>query len=64
MIMRAAACGHLGRGEEGREWVDRIRAIVPDLTIAGYSKFVERFFVPDVVAAYAEGLRKAGVPEE
>jgi hypothetical protein len=55
MCIRAVACGHLGRREEGREWVDRIREIAPDLTVESYREFLSTFIVPEGVAIQAEG---------
>lgn len=63
MCIRAVACGHLGRREEGREWVDRIREIAPDLTVESYREFLSTFIVPEGVAIQAEGMLKAGMPE-
>ena len=64
MCIRAAACGHLGQREQGRELVERIRAISPGLTVKSMSDFLSGFFVPEAVAFQADGLRKAGMPEE
>jgi adenylate cyclase len=63
MCIRAAAYGHLGRPEEGREWVQRIQETSPGLTVESYQDFLSGFFVPEAVGLHAEGLRKAGMPE-
>ena len=64
MQVIAAACGHLGRLEEGREWVARLREIVPDFSVTKQNSFLTRFMVPEVVEIQLEGLRKAGLPEK
>ena len=35
----------------------------PGLTVANYTAYALRFMVPEVVAAVADGLRRAGLPE-
>jgi len=64
MIARAAACGHLGRRQEGREWVRRIGEIAPQLTVSSIRSFLSRFLVPDALAFQVDGVAKAGMPEE
>jgi hypothetical protein len=61
MIVRAAACGHLDRREEGREWVGRIGQIAPTLTISEIKNFLSVFFVPEALAYQVDGLAKAGM---
>jgi TolB-like protein len=62
MVTRTAACGHLGLGEEGREWVGRIREIAPQLTVSSLREFLSGFFVPAALAYQVDGLAKAGLP--
>jgi len=57
---KAAACGYLGRIQEGHECVRAYRELRPGSTMAR----LERFYSPEVLAFYLDGLRKAGVPEE
>jgi adenylate cyclase len=64
MSLRAVACGHLGRLDEGREWIARLRELVPDLTVASMSDYLAGFAVTEYVAVFAEGLRRAGLPEK
>jgi tetratricopeptide (TPR) repeat protein len=64
----AASLGMLGRTEEGRRVVQRLRGISPDLTIASEKERLEvhlhnPFKIPGVLDAYCEGLRRAGLPE-
>jgi len=61
---KVALCGHLGRTEEGREWVSRLLELYPSFTVASFVTYAAPIAVPEVVAIYAQGLRKAGVPEE
>jgi adenylate cyclase len=64
MIVRTAACGHLERRDEAREWVGRIREIAPQLTVSSIRDFLSRFFVPEALAYQVDGLAKAGFPRE
>jgi len=65
---RAACLGLLGRLEEARQTVQRLREVVPDFTIARARHHVEfdmnnLFGTPADREAFYEGLRRAGVPE-
>jgi Flp pilus assembly protein TadD len=62
--LKAAACGQLGRIEEGRECVRRLRELVPGSTVAGSKEGLRSFVSPEVLTIYADGLRKAGLPGE
>jgi adenylate cyclase len=64
MIVRTAACGHLHRREEGREWVGRIREIAPQLTVKSLREFLSGFFVPEALAHQVDGLAEAGLAQE
>jgi adenylate cyclase len=63
MRIKVISCAYLNRIDEARDWLERMLKIDPGLTIAGLKATMppmstERF------ARYAEGLRKAGLPEE
>ena len=59
--LRVAILGHLGRREEAAEYLDRLRLLDPNLTV---EKLIARPpFQPEDLEYYAEGLRRAGVPE-
>ena len=65
---RAASLGLLGRGEEGRQSVQRILELVPSFTIARTRRHIEfdmnnPYKKPDVAEAIYEGLRRSGAPE-
>jgi adenylate cyclase len=62
--LKVAACGLLRRSEEGRRALTRLLELHPGLTVASFMAYLSRFVAPEVVAVYAEGLRKAGLPEE
>jgi adenylate cyclase len=65
---RAASLGLLGRLEEARQTVQRLRELVPDFTIARARRHIEfdmnnLFGKPADREAFYEGLRRAGVPQ-
>jgi adenylate cyclase len=65
---RAASLGLLGRLEEARQTVQRLRELMPDFTIARARRHIEVdmnnvFGKPADREAFYEGLRRAGVPE-
>ena len=62
--IRVVSCAHLGRTEEGREWLERLLEIQPGLTIARYKAIYAVTFAPKVLAVFVEGFRKVGLPEE
>jgi TolB-like protein/Tfp pilus assembly protein PilF len=62
--LKAAACGQLGRIEEGRECVRRLRELVPGSTVASAKEFSGSLLPPELLALYLDGLRKAGLPDE
>jgi TolB-like protein/tetratricopeptide (TPR) repeat protein len=64
MVARTAACGHLGLRAEGREWVERIGEIAPQLTVSSIRGFLSGFFVPAALAYQVDGLAKAGLREQ
>jgi len=61
---KVALSGYLGRVEDGREWVQRLLEVNPAMTIAGFKRFGGRHQVPETIAVWVEGFRKAGLPEE
>jgi TolB-like protein/tetratricopeptide (TPR) repeat protein len=62
---KAAACGYLGRSDEGRDCIRRLAEFSPGFTtIESFKTAWEKFCVPDVLTIYLEGLRLAGLPEE
>jgi tetratricopeptide (TPR) repeat protein len=61
--IQAAASGLLGRLDEGRAWVKRLLAVNPHTTISRMRLYYGVCFRPEHVAAFLDGLRKAGLPE-
>jgi tetratricopeptide (TPR) repeat protein len=61
--MKLVLCGHLGRVEEGREWVRRLRAVQPGFTVTAFEAHVATFFSKEMIELLVEGARKAGLPE-
>jgi len=62
---KAAACGHLGRVEEGRASIARLRELRGGgFTVTSAEKALGKFASPEVLAIFLEGYRKAGLPEE
>ena len=62
--VKIAACGLLGKSTEGHQALARILELQPGLTVASFRAYFSGFFAPEAVAVYAEGLRKAGLPEK
>jgi len=62
--VKAAACSHLGRVEEARACVSRYLELRPGSTIGNVGGYVRTAVSPEFRAAYTDGLRKAGMPEE
>jgi adenylate cyclase len=60
---RAALCGLLGRVEEGRNWLRRLIAARPGLTVATYMREAS-YQPPEIREIFADGFRKIGLPEE
>jgi TolB-like protein len=60
---KLSLCGHLGRIEEAKECLHRLRELHPEPTVASVMRDVSRGVAPEIVGRMAEGLRKAGVPE-
>jgi adenylate cyclase len=57
----AAACGHLGRREEAKKLILHQRELFPDMTLSVLKDLLP--YRPEHLAAYLDGLRKAGLPE-
>jgi TolB-like protein/Flp pilus assembly protein TadD len=62
--LKAILCGLLGRMEDGKELLGRLLQLTPDATIAQFNAETSTFLAAEIRAAMAEGLRKAGMPEE
>jgi adenylate cyclase len=62
--VKAAACGHLRRIDEGNECAKRYAELSAWPTVSTAKTGWGRFMSPDFLAAYIDGLRKAGLPEE
>ena len=61
---KAAACGHLGRVEEGNASIKRLRELRPGFTVTRAERALGKFVAPEVLAIFLEGYRKAGLPRE
>jgi TolB-like protein/DNA-binding CsgD family transcriptional regulator len=66
MRQKVAACGLLGRVEEGRECAARLRAAVPATTVASLKAHYEPMMrhTPGLIEKFVTGLRRAGLPEK
>jgi adenylate cyclase len=64
VYFKTAACGRLGRTDEGRDCIRRLNELVPGSTVASAMRRQARFVSPEVSAIFIEGYRKAGLPEE
>jgi adenylate cyclase len=61
--VKAVACTHLGRAEDGRECIRRFCELRPGSTVANVKEAMRIALSPKVLAIYVEGLRQAGLPE-
>jgi adenylate cyclase len=61
---KVAICGYLGCSDEAARWLGRLLELLPGETIASFNDFGATFLSPKVITILAEGLRKAGLPEE
>jgi adenylate cyclase len=61
--IKAACCAYLDRIEEARNWLGRVLEIEHGLTLARLKASMSQFS-PGLMTRFAEGLRKAGLPEE
>jgi adenylate cyclase len=61
---KVVACGLLGWSKEGHEALTRLLELHPGYTVTSFTAYGSRFLAPEAVALFAEGLRKAGLPEE
>jgi adenylate cyclase len=62
LVVQVASSVQLGRVVEARVGLSRLVELEPGLTIARWKASAP--FRPQLLARYAEGLRKAGLPEE
>ena len=62
---KIAACGILGRVEEGRRCVEQLLAINPGATVASLKAHYEPFLrrVPGRLEDFSQGLRQSGLPQ-
>jgi len=61
--VKVAALAHLGRLDEARAELNRVLAIDPKQTIAGFRRRTLHFAAPEVHELFVTGLRLAGLPE-
>ena len=64
MAIAVVAASHTlaGRLDEGRQAMDRLRALDPKLRISGLKDWLS-IRRPEDLAVFADGLRRAGLPE-
>src|SRR3954452_23470455 len=60
---KLSLCGHLGRLEEAGECLQRINETMPEPTVTSIMQGVSKGMASEVFGRFAEGLRKAGLPE-
>ena len=61
--LKLSLLGHLGRRGEASECLRRLSETYPEPTVAAVMRDLPKGYSPEVVARFAEGLRKAGAPE-
>ena len=59
----AASCALAGRNEEAKRLMARLLEVDPALRISKLQNVLGPYRQPEHLAKYAEGLRKAGLPE-
>jgi adenylate cyclase len=62
--VKVVACAHLGRLDEAQELLRHVLDLQPDLRIAGLKAHPGMTITPEIFKMWAEGFRKAGLPEE
>jgi tetratricopeptide (TPR) repeat protein len=62
--LKLSLLGHLCRREEASECLQRLRETDPEPTVIAVMRDLAKGMSPEVAAHLAEGLRKAGLPEE
>jgi hypothetical protein len=60
-LLKAAACGHLGRREEGQAWARALLALKPDFAQRGRILIGRYVKFEDIVDRIIEGLGKLGM---
>ena len=65
MRLKLVCLAHLGRTDDTSEWLKRVLALQPGLTIAAWkaSWATKPMLSSELLDIYTDGLRKAGVPE-
>jgi adenylate cyclase len=61
--VKVAASSLLNKPAEAQQALRRMLELHSGLTVANYTAYALRFMAPEVVAAVADGLRQAGLPE-
>jgi hypothetical protein len=64
LCQKLSLLGHLGRRAEAGECLQRLREAYPEPTIIAVMRAFTKGMSPELTARIAEGLRKAGLPEE
>jgi len=64
VAIKAAACAHLGRADDAGACVRRFCELRPRATIGSVRAHFGTAVSADFLAAWADGLSKAGLPEE
>ena len=62
--LKLSLCGYLSRRDEAGECLQRLRETDPEPTVTIVMRDVVKAMSPELAARIAEGLRKAGLPEE
>ena len=65
MRVKLVCLAHLGRTADARDWLTRVLALQPGLTIAAWkaSYATRAVWSAEFLALFVDGMRKAGVPE-
>ena len=61
--IKVVLCELMGRHNEARECLARLREVAPDMTIEGFAAYAAQHYTPELRALYVNALRRVGLPE-
>jgi TolB-like protein len=64
MRIKLVCLAYLGHSDDTNDWLKRVLAVQPGLTVAWFKTSHAAAFSPELLAHYVDGLRRAGLPEK